>query len=285
MTRTIVVGIDGSESSMGALRWAQQAASGDAVVKLVAGWTYAIDPVSSIDGIPGPGVPIDLLEEMAQRVLDDVEHAVPADGVRRESEVSVGVSDAAALLDAAEGADLLVVGARPHSAMERVLGTVAIQCAQYAPCPYVAVPESAPPLAGAVTVAYDGSDASRAALRWAAETTERLGLGLRVVTVWERHGAPGGLHVADDAIASTDRALDELRAAVDEVVPGLSERAELHPVEASRKVAATLVEAAEGTTALVMGSRGRGGFRGLVLGSVSQRCLEISPIPVVIVRD
>ena len=94
MTRTIVVGIDGSESSLGALRWAQQAATDDALVKMVAGWTYAIDPVSSVDGIPGPGVPIDVLEQMAQRVLDDAAHAVPAEGTRRQTEVSIGVSDA-----------------------------------------------------------------------------------------------------------------------------------------------------------------------------------------------
>ncbi len=283
--RTVVVGVDGSPASLDALRWAQGIA-GDASVRAVTSWAYPVEVSSmSMEGSVMPLTPLDVWEERARRIIDDACAMVPAAGVERTAEVVLGMTEAGGLLDVAESGDLLVIGIRPHSRLERALGTLAVQCAQHAPCPFVAVPESAPAVGDLIAVAFDGSGPSRAALGWAGETAGRLGLRLRVIAAWERTHAPGGLRLQDDPVAPDDRAIEGLRSAVDDAVPGLAERVELCPVHSSGGVAASLVAAAEGTGALVMGSRGRGGFRGLMLGSVSQRCLESSPVPVVIIRD
>jgi nucleotide-binding universal stress UspA family protein len=284
--RTVVVGIDGSPASLDALRWAQGIA-GDARIRAVTSSAYPVD-MSSMRGMEGyvaPAIPLDVMEENARRIIDDACAMVPATGVERTAEVVLGMTEAKGLLEAAEAADLLVIGTRPHSKLERALGTIAIQCAQHAPCPFVAVPESAPPVGDLIAVAFDGSGPSRTALGWAGEMAGRLGLGLRVIAAWEGTHAPGRVRLHDDPVAPDDRAIEGLRDAVDHAVPGLAERVELCPVHRSGAVAENLVEAAEGAGALVMGSRGRGGFRGLMLGSVSQRCLESSPLPVVIIRD
>jgi len=283
--RTVVVGVDGSPASLDALRWAQGVA-GDATVRAVTSWAYPVEMTSMgmEGGYVAPAIPLDVMEENARRIIDDACAMVPATGVERTAEVVLGMTEAKGLLEAAEAADLLVIGTRPHSKLQRALGTIAIQCAQHAPCPFVAVPESAPPVGDLIAVAFDGSGPSRTALGWAGEMAGRLGLGLRVIAAWEGTHAPGGVRLHDDPVAPDDRAIEGLRDAVEDAVPGLAERVELCPVHSSGAIAGNLVAAAEGAGALVMGSRGRGGFRGLMLGSVSQRCLESSPLPVVIIR-
>ena len=278
--QTIVVGVDGSGESLDALRWAQALARrNQAVVKVVTAWMI---PAGWGAGGTGASV-VEQLEEGAKLRLRESLEAVPADGVDRVGETSLGVSVSGGLIAAASEADLLVVGTRAHSRFERVVGSVAIQCAQYAQCPFVAVPKDAPPLGELVAVAYDGSDSSRAALEWAAQVTAAADMGLRVIAVWERAGWSHDV-VAHDPVDPEDRAVEELKRAVASVVPDAAERAEYRPVHGPEKVAPYLLEAAEDASMLVVGSRGRGGFTGLLLGSVSQRCLEASPIAVAVIR-
>ena len=135
-----------------------------------------------------------------------------------------------------------------------------------------------------IVVGTDGSDGSRAAVRWAAGEAQRRGTPLHIVHAldWEWHAARyniGGEYLvearrhADDLIAD---ATAEARA----VAPGV--RIESHALVGSP--APRLMEASADADLLVVGNRGRGGFASLLLGSVSQRLGLHASCPVVVVR-
>lgn len=136
-----------------------------------------------------------------------------------------------------------------------------------------------------VVVGVDGSQASLAALDWAVARRDRLG-PVRPVMSWQFPwvvfvpAAFGGVNVPPptDMQVVTEQALSEVLAAHGS--SGL-----LDPEVEQGNPAAVLIEVAdrEGAGAIVVGTRGHGGFAGLVLGSTSAHCAEHSPVPVVIV--
>jgi nucleotide-binding universal stress UspA family protein len=138
MTR-IVVGIDGSESALAALRWALEEARlrGATIVAFYA-WNYPYVVV------PGAAVPLHPRADQAVDVEEEMEAALAAvageaDGVTFNPVVTEGVP-AAVLCEAAEDADLLVIGrGRHHTLRKRVLGSVGTEVLQHAPCPVVVV--------------------------------------------------------------------------------------------------------------------------------------------------
>lgn len=138
-----------------------------------------------------------------------------------------------------------------------------------------------------IIVGVDGSEASRAALRWAARTAAARGTGIRAIAAWHYPAGavtpvgPASLPGPDEM---DERTCDDLGAVVREELEADAGRVEL---EAGRGPAASVLLAAAARTEvdlLVVGARGRGGFRGLLLGSVSQECVEHSPCPVVVLR-
>jgi nucleotide-binding universal stress UspA family protein len=150
-----------------------------------------------------------------------------------------------------------------------------------------------------IVVGVDGSPGSDAALRWALAEAKLRGVALRAVTVYEPPqlplagplaGAPGVLappagteeevERARSALATTaQRVLDDALARLgDEARAGVT--IESAPLEGS--AAETLIDAGRDAELLVLGSRGRGGFVGLLLGSVSQQCAQHPPCPAVI---
>ena len=140
---------------------------------------------------------------------------------------------------------------------------------------------------GEIVVGVDGSTGSRVALRWAARTAEARGDALRAVTAWHypaRAGSPIG-PTELPAAEEMDRQSDErLRAVLREELDAAAERVE---VEVGRGPTASVLlgaAARPGVAMLVLGARGLGGFDGLLLGSVSQQCVEHSPCPIVVLR-
>ncbi len=139
-----------------------------------------------------------------------------------------------------------------------------------------------------VVVGVDGSAGAVEGLRQAAIEARLRGGRLRVVAVWHvpwtvySAGAPGlNLDmVTEDLKSEASRKLEESLAAVAD---------ELEGIEIVRQVcegqpAETLVEQSAGASLLVVGSRGLGGFGGLLLGSVSQQCAQHARCPVMIVH-
>jgi nucleotide-binding universal stress UspA family protein len=141
------------------------------------------------------------------------------------------------------------------------------------------------PNGGRIIVGVDGSSGSRQALSWALAEANLRGAALEVVHSWN-YPEPGAKASAASGPAVTVEALEEdALQVVEESLDGLGvgEGLDLRRHVAPAPAALALVEAAEGADLLVVGARGRGGFAGLLLGSVAQQCAQHTPCPLVIV--
>jgi nucleotide-binding universal stress UspA family protein len=139
-----------------------------------------------------------------------------------------------------------------------------------------------------IVVGIDGSEAAGDALRWALAEARLRGAAVRAVHVWAIPAAVvGPAFVAPVSIDIVPELRDSADALLKRVVGealGDATDVDVERVVAEGAPTAILVEEAESAELLVVGSRGLGGFRGLLLGSVSQQCAHHAPCPVVIVR-
>ncbi|MET7365520.1 universal stress protein [Streptomyces sp. NPDC005566] len=134
----IVVGVDGSDSSIKALRWAVRQAelTGD-TVEAVNSWEY---PASSWSVMPGMPEDFDPQAVATIALTEALEEALGAEGAAAVSKIVVIGNPAQSLLDRAAGANLLVVGARGYSGFKAtLLGSVSLHVTQHAPCPVTVV--------------------------------------------------------------------------------------------------------------------------------------------------
>ena len=139
-----------------------------------------------------------------------------------------------------------------------------------------------------IVVGVDGSETAKAAVRWAAAEARERGATLELVAAWDVPTNTYGFSLApitDDVVTGLMKAAEENVGNALEVV-----RAEAGDVEATTTVlegqaARVLLDVSNGADLLVVGSRGLGGFRELLLGSVSQQCAHHAACPVVIVRN
>ena len=139
---------------------------------------------------------------------------------------------------------------------------------------------------GKIVVGVDGSKGSREALRWAFAEAKLRGATLEAVTVWQypiTASLPtfGAMNTPDDFSTDARNTLIAVLAdegiTADAPVPVTTLVAEGNPARA-------LLDAAEGADLLVVGSRGHGGFTGVLVGSISQQCVHHSKCPVVVVH-
>lgn len=136
---------------------------------------------------------------------------------------------------------------------------------------------------GRIVVGVDGSEPSKAALRWGASMAARTGWALDVVTTWEYPVAfpwDGGATIAVDWEGYAAKALEEV---LDEVF-GPERPHNLRTYVLGGDAAHRLIEHAADARMLVVGNRGRGGFKGLLLGSVSSQCAAHATCPVLVVH-
>jgi nucleotide-binding universal stress UspA family protein len=137
-----------------------------------------------------------------------------------------------------------------------------------------------------VVVGIDGSEAGDAALRLAVEEASLRGARLRIVCAWDMPAAyfTGGLLPSDDLMSGFElHARDVTEAALAQVAE-LDASVECEAMTPRGHAADLLVQESTGADLLVVGSRGLGGFRTLLLGSVSQHVVHHATCPVLIVR-
>lgn len=138
-----------------------------------------------------------------------------------------------------------------------------------------------------IVVGVDGSEGSKHALAWAAEEARLRHVPLTVLLTWQ---LPATFYTGAVWVGMDSEVIDDLRKLAQQRLDDVcSELASLlEDVDVERRVvegatAHSLIEAAEDADLLVVGTRGHGGFAGLLLGSVSQQCAHHSPCPIVII--
>ncbi|MFF5229598.1 universal stress protein [Dactylosporangium sp. NPDC000521] len=280
--RAVVVGADGGEPSLQAVRWAaEEAARRGAPLRVLLAY-YWRTPLAAF-------APASELAETARRSADTLvaDIAREASAAHPEADVraeAVQGHPAEALLTAGEDAALLVLGTRGrHATVGAVLGSVSQQVAVHARCPVVVVRGRTDPT-GDVLVGVDGSEPSDRALALAFDEARQRGCGLVAVRAVETPLVPvpiGAPPVVYDT-AEVQRALSEQ--AVEQVARASERfpdvRWECHGVAGD--AADVLVERSQRAQLTVVGSRGHGGFAGLLLGSVGLRLLHRAHCPVLI---
>jgi nucleotide-binding universal stress UspA family protein len=139
---------------------------------------------------------------------------------------------------------------------------------------------------GGIVVGHDGSKSAQEALAWAGRLACRADLDLHVVRAWAMTTAPQPASWSPGYVPPLPdwekAVLAEMEAHVKAAGLDPSVRVTCHAVH--KAPAQGLMTAAEGAHLLVMGARGRGGFRGLLLGSVSDQLVHHAPCPVTVVR-
>lgn len=281
----IVVGVDPSPSGAAALEWAlREAVSTGASLHAIRAWTpsaYAMEAYAY--GAPD----VEFVESnQAQHEADEqlklaTERVAGADTIDCTA-TAVPAAPSQVLVEQASHSAMVVVGSRSSGALSRaVLGSVSSAVLHHATTPVVVVPEprDSDGAAPRVIVGVDHSPAALTALAAAATQARRRGATLVPVFVHEPIEVPlGGMHPPDLArLEDTER----------HQLTGAAEAAGATDVQAEVLVghpSAQLLAAARPQDLLVVGSRGRGGFTGLLLGSTSTQVVQHAPCPVLVVR-
>jgi nucleotide-binding universal stress UspA family protein len=190
------------------------------------------------------------------------------------------------LADLSSSAQMIVVGSRGRGALARsLLGSISTGLAHHAHCPVAIIHDEDPlmphPSKAPVVVGVDGSPASEGALAIAFEQASFRGVDLVAVHAWSDSGVlefPG----ADWSTlqAAGEETLSERLAGWQERYPDVPVRR----VVVADKPAHQLIEQAESAQLLVVGSHGRGGFTGMLLGSVSTSVVHGARMPVIVAR-
>ncbi|MDG4759228.1 universal stress protein [Micromonospora sp. WMMD710] len=279
----ILVGYDGSTDASTALNWAlEEARHSGQPVRLA----YVFEWLT-VAGWVGPGVaPGVWPDDTARRQVEDLVRKAAGDaaaanpGLTVTGEVYDG-PPALVLQERSAEAGMLVLGSRGHGGFGGLLaGSTAVAVAAHAHCPVVVVRDGAvaattdaPP--GPVAVGVDGSEPSLVALGFAAERAAQRQVPLRVLHAWTpgpnaEAGVPDERASVEEALEPWRRTFSELSISVD-LVAG--------------SPAAMLIEASRDARLVVVGTRGRGGLAGMLLGSVSQQLIQHAHCPVAVVRE
>ncbi|MEU0533881.1 universal stress protein [Amycolatopsis tolypomycina] len=280
--RPIVVGVDGSTAATHAVSWAaREAVRRD--VPLVVVHACALVPVA----VPYAEALVPAYHraqlEYGREWLDAAESAAreAAPDVRVSTDLARG-SAAEQLIARSASAELVVLGSRGLGGFTGlVVGSIAVAVATYGHCPIVVVRGADAGAEGPVVLGVDGSPTSAAAIPFAFRAAASRGVPLVAVHTWL--DTPLGEIGVDEAWDAIER---EHRALVGEwLAPARAEHPDV-PVEvvvARHRPAHTLLDQARNAQLVVVGSRGRGGFRGLLLGSTSHALIYHAACPVAVV--
>ncbi|HEX6358712.1 universal stress protein [Actinophytocola sp.] len=285
MSVPIIAGVDGSAAALRAVRWAaDEARLRHLPLRLVHAHETPVGfPPGFVDwhalrqALVAQGKA--WLEQARQAVVD----TAPSLAVEVVEEGGRAVP---ALLTESAHAAMLAVGTRGLGGFTGLLtGSTAVELAAHARCPVVVV-RGTGHAGGPVVVGVDGTPVSEQAIAFAFAEASARGTGLVAVHTWTDlllEAALGSAAALDFSpmAQQAEEVLGERLAGWQERYPDVRVSRHVSRERASR----ALLRHAEGAQVVVVGSRGRGGFRGLLLGSTSQHMLHHTPCPVVVIRS
>ncbi|GGM35538.1 universal stress protein [Micromonospora sonchi] len=285
----IVVGYDASPDAAAALNWALDQARRDGRPVRLA---YVFEWLT-VAGWIGPGVTPGMWpDERARQQVEELVRKAAADAAATHPDLTVRgeVLDgppALVLEECSSEAGLLVLGGRGHGGFAGLLaGSTAVSVTAHAHCPVVVVRRDTADRAGTghVAVGVDGSEHSLLALGFAVEQAALRRVPLHVVRAWQPRREQWhlvGEQVRDAALAEQRAELDEPLRRWQESFPDVEVTVEI----AAAAPAGLLIDASRNAQLMVVGTRGRGGLRGMLLGSVSQQLIQHAHCPVAVVRE
>ncbi|WP_156251682.1 universal stress protein [Pseudactinotalea terrae] len=286
--QVVMAGVDGSAPSLYALDWAAaHAAKIGWRLHIVCAYALPTFAAASLDG--GYATLDDAaIRDGAQAALDEAVARVAGTGVEVTTALETG-DPAGVLVEASKEVCLAVVGTRGKGGFaERILGTVSSALPAHAHCPTVVVPyrENAelPLPIRRIVVGVDGSPSAKGALSraieeatvWEAELTAVSGIPIGTGT-----GLLGWLPTSVDSETLLADCKAGLDVTVDRALAGRDLEVRRHALDGTG--AALLAEFSTAVDLVVVGTRGRGGFAGMLLGSTSQALLHHSACPVMVV--
>ncbi len=294
MTREdiVVVAVDGSTASHNAVRWAANTANKRGIPLRLAS-SYTMPQFLYAEGMVPPQELFDDLQAETMEKIDEARNIAYeiAPDIKIGHTIAEG-SPIDMLLEMSRDVTMIVMGSRGLGGLSgMVMGSVSASVVSHASCPVVVVRQdndvTQDSKYGPVVVGVDGSEVSSKATEIAFAEADARGAELVAVHTWmdmQVQASLAGLSAAQQQWEEVEREQTEMLA---EQLAPLVER---HPEVRVKKVITrdrpvrALVEQAEGAQLLVVGSHGRGGFKGMLLGSTSRALLQSAPCPMMVVR-
>ncbi|RMB80368.1 universal stress protein [Streptomyces shenzhenensis] len=289
MEKPVVAGVDGSPSSLDAVATAaHEAAVRGTGLRLIHafGWPSIPPPPGGPPWSPAAAGVREQVDSTLAEAEQRAREAAPRVDIARE----VTVGEPLMVLEIeSRTASLVVVGSRGLGAFgSLLLGSTAVHLAAHAHCPVLVV-RGRPNPTGPVLLAVDGSPAGERAVEFAFAEASMRGAGLLALYVWNtwNERADEGPAEPVNLVAGIERLREEEQRLLDETLSPHLTRYPRIPVErrlVRSRIRPALIEASREAQLVVTGARGRGGFAGLLLGSVSQALLHHAHCPVAVIR-
>lgn len=288
----VVVAVDGSEASQNAVRWAANTANKRGVPLRLAA-SYTMPQFLYAEGMVPPQ---ELFDELQSETMDMIEAArVVAHEVAPDIKIGYVIAEGSPidmLLDMSSDVTMIVMGSRGLGGLSgMVMGSVSAAVVSHADCPVVVVRSdnhvTETNKYGPVVVGVDGSDVSQRATEFAFEEAQARGAKLVAIHTWmdmQVQASLAGLAAAQQEWEIIEK--EQTTLLKDRLQP-LLERfpdVEVEIVITRDRPVRALEDCAHNAQLLVVGSHGRGGFRGMLLGSTSRALLQSAPCPMVVVR-
>ncbi|CAB0571768.1 universal stress protein [Corynebacterium diphtheriae] len=288
----VVVAVDGSEASQNAVRWAANTANKRGVPLRLAA-SYTMPQFLYAEGMVPPQ---ELFDELQSETMDMIEAArVVAHEVAPDIKIGYVIAEGSPidmLLDMSSDVTMIVMGSRGLGGLSgMVMGSVSAAVVSHADCPVVVVRSdnhvTETNKYGPVVVGVDGSDVSQRATEFAFEEAQARGAKLVAIHTWmdmQVQASLAGLAAAQQEWEIIEK---EQTTLLKGRLQPLLERfpdVEVEMVITRDRPVRALEDCAHNAQLLVVGSHGRGGFRGMLLGSTSRALLQSAPCPMVVVR-